>query len=122
MISALSCRAELIQHIEAYCKQNIEPLLLNANKNYIYFGKYDSTGDISYYVKKTYAKDPPELKAKLGPNPSHPNLIKKYLETLGYTVEFIAITETYPEGKSSSGKTTYYHSGKLFYHSLKISY
>ena len=121
MINATTCRIKTLNNIEDYCSKNIEPLLLESNGQPVYFGKYNKDGTKTYYISKIYAKDPPSLSV-IDKNPVNPNLIKSYLEALGFTVKWVIINEPYEAGFSSSRKTCYYSNGYNTYYSLKISY
>ena len=120
MIDALSCKICNMIGIDEYCTKNIEPLLLKSNGQPIYFGKYNSNGTINYYISKIYAKDPPQLYSVGRPEVS-PIDIKNYLESLGYNVSLVQVSEKYEAGYSSSKKTRYYNAGYNTYYSLKIS-
>lgn len=120
MISAISCKVLALSEIEKYCTEKIEPLLLKANGNPIYFGKYNSTGTKEYIIFSLYAKDPPSLHFTGAPK-VNPNCIKNYLEALGYKVEWVIKEEWYEPGYSSSRKTRYYKEGYNNYYTLKIS-
>ena len=119
MIDAMLCRINSYISIDEYCTREIEPLLLKAKGQPIYFGKYNSDGTEHYYIGATYAKDRPSLKA-LGRPEVSPKNIENYLRKLGYQVEWVQMQERYPAGYSSSKRTCYYSSGYNTYYSLKI--
>ena len=121
MISAATCKAYATLGVEEYCTKNIEPLLIKSKGQPVYFGKYNEHGTVSYYISKTYAKDPPVLKALTYTEVS-PFDIKTVLESFGYKVEWILKQEYYPAGTSTSGRTHYYNAGSYKYYTLKISY
>jgi hypothetical protein len=120
MISALSCKIKSLEEIDNYCTKEIEPLLLKKKGQPLYFGKYNSNGTYMGSIRKVYAKDVPRMEY-ITPTPVSPWDIKDYLESLGYIVEWVQVSENYPAGFSSSRRTCYYSSGYLTYYSLKIS-
>ena len=121
MISANVCKINSLALICEYCEKHIEPLLLKSTGP-VYYGRYNKAGTKDYYVSKTYAADPPRLEETCHSLEIFPKDIKKFLEMLGYTVEWVQVLEGYPAGVSSSGRTRYYGPGQLSYWSLKISY
>ena len=120
MISANVCKFNSLALVCEYCEKHIEPLLLKSTGP-VYYGKYNKSGTKNYYVSKNYAAFPPRLEEEYSLE-IFPKDIKKFLEMLGYTVEWVQMIEDYPAGVSSSGRTRYYGPGQLSYWSLKISY
>ena len=120
MISPTSCKINALYNIEKYCTKEIEPLLLKANGQPIYFGKYNFDGTKIGIVMSTYAKERPHVEYINGVE-INPLNIKKYLENLGYKVDWVRVEEPYHAGYSSSRKTKYYSSGYVSYYSLKIA-
>ena len=121
MINAMTCKIANLFGIDEYCTRNIEPALLRAKGAPVYFGRWNKDGTISYDIHKIYAKDRPTLVRNPFADPISPFAIKEYLTSLGYNVIFTEVIETYPAGKSASGKTCYYPSGSNKYYSLKIT-
>lgn len=119
MITANMCKVHSLVNTERYCTKNIEPLLLKNNGN-INFGKYNEDGSQCYYISATYAKDSPSL-TSLGAPSVHPADIKFFLESLGYTVDWVKVKEWYPAGYSSTKRTKYYNAGYNTYYTLKIA-
>ena len=119
MINALACQIHSLAAIDEYCTKTIEPLLLKANGQPVYFGKYNESGTTEYYISAIYAKDTPSLHA-ISQMTVSPKDIRSYLEALGYKVSWVQIKDPYPAGFSSSRRTCYYPAGYNVYYSLKI--
>jgi hypothetical protein len=119
MITANFCKLNSLALVCEYCEEHIEPLLLKQTGP-IYYGKYNAAGTVTYHINKLYAAKPPrlvEINSLISPKD-----IKRFLENLGYIVEWVKIDEPYCAGYSSTGRTKYYNAGYNTYWSLKISY
>ena len=121
MVSANVCKFNALALVCEYCEKHIEPKLLSSTGP-VYYGMYNKSGTAECYISKTYAANPPHIEEYNKDLEVAPKDIKKFLEMLGYTVEWVQINKPYKAGTSASGRTRYYGPGYNTYWSLKISY